>query len=163
MLHSLLSIASAALAAATPAATATDCGTGMVCASNPAPLIDAMQKAGYRAELGKDGVGDPLINSNASGYKWSVMFYDCTDHKDCKSIQFQASFDSHDGITADYVNRWNSSKRFVRAALDDDRTFYLRYDLSTLGGLNQKNFADALDWWDLLLGDYSSFSSENLP
>jgi len=140
-----------------------DCAANMVCASNPKSIIDAMQQAGYRAELTTDGVGDPQIYSSASGYKYSVMFYDCTDHKACKSLQFQASFDVVAGVDGDYVNKWNEQKRFVRAALEDGDTFYLRYDLSTTGGLNQKNFADVLDWWELLLGDYSKFASENLP
>ncbi len=167
MRYPLIFMALAAILGGVSSATAkpsdNDCAANMVCASNPKSIVDAIQQAGYRAELTKDGVGDPQIDSSASGYKYSVMFYDCTNHMACKSIQFQASFNVAKGLDVDYVNKWNETKRFVRAALEDGDTFYLRYDVSTTGGLTQENFADVLDWWELMLGDYSKFASENLP
>ncbi|MCI4589912.1 YbjN domain-containing protein [Sphingobium sp. BYY-5] len=140
----------------------TGCGTDLVCAASPQTIASALQKAGYTAELTKDNLGDPMINSAAAGYKFSILFYDCTEHVKCESLQFYASYDANEKITADYVNKWNNEKRFVSAIVNDEHELTLRYDVATIGGINQTNFKDILDWWSTLLGDYSNFSKENL-
>ncbi|HUD91041.1 YbjN domain-containing protein [Sphingobium sp.] len=161
-----LSLVALGFALSVPAEAATeskaDCAADMVCAANPQSIVAALQKAGYTAELTKDSLGDPMINSAAAGYTFSVLFYDCTDHLKCESLQLQASFDPNEKVTTDYVNKWNTGKRFVRAAVNDKHEMDLRYDVATIGGLNSVNFRDVLDWWTSLLGDYSNFAGQNL-
>ena len=31
------------------------------------------------------------------------------------------------------------------------------YDVSTLGGLTQENFADVVDWWAVMLGELNAY------
>lgn len=38
-----------------------------------------------------------------------------------------------------------------------DKSLMLTYDVSTIGGLNQVNFADVVDWWQTMLGQARTF------
>lgn len=136
------------------------CEKGLICASDPATVATAMQEEGYRAKLGKDALGDPMIESEASGYDFEVLFYDCEDGKACKALQFSAGFKPEKEYSAEYANSWNSSKRYVRAYVNDKKELFLRIDMTTAGGLNKANFADSIDWWVTMLGEFSKFAEE---
>jgi hypothetical protein len=158
-------LAAAALAALFVAGSAqasdTDpCGTSMICASSPKTIVDAIQKAGYKAALDKDDDGDPMIESAANGYDFTIYFYECEKAKDCASLQFVASFEDDGANNAALANAWNHKKRFIQMSVDDDGSLNARYDISTLGGLNQKNFADVVDWWAHMLGELGQFFRE---
>ncbi|MGC4252534.1 MAG: YbjN domain-containing protein [Sphingobium sp.] len=160
----MTSLALAAAAFSMPAFASDEepCGKNMVCASNPQSVADAVQAAGYKAVLSKSSTtGNPMIESAANGYNYSIFFYECEDGKKCGSIQFQISFEDDGANTFELANKWNSNKRFSQMAVSDDKSLVVSYDLATIGGLNQKNFADVVDWWALMLGDLSKFFKEN--
>ncbi|BAV63995.1 YbjN domain-containing protein [Sphingobium cloacae] len=160
----LTSLTLAVAAFATPAFALDEepCGKNMVCASNPQSVADAVQAAGYKAVLSKSTTtGNPMIESAASGYNYSIFFYECEDGKKCGSIQFQISFEDDGANTFELANKWNSSKRFSQMAVSDDKSLVVSYDVATIGGLNRKNFADVVDWWALMLGELSKFFKEN--
>ena len=161
MKKSMFIAAAAALAAPARATDKEPCAAGMVCASKPETIAAEMRGAGYRATMGTDGEGDPSIDSAGSGYDFSVFFYGCEQAKSCDSIQFYASFENDQGHDTAMINRWNNTKRFGQLALEDDGDLVLRRDLSTVGGLTPKNFADELDWWTTTLGEFSRFLAEN--
>jgi hypothetical protein len=46
--------------------------------------------------------------------------------------------------------------------VNDKKELYLRYDVTTVGGLNRRNFADALDWWNVMLGEFATFVDEQV-
>lgn len=142
------------------AADATLCEKGLICASDPASVVTAMQEEGYRAKLGKDALGEPMIESEGAGYDFEVLFYDCEDGKACKALQFSAGFKPEKEYNAEYANSWNSSKRYARAYVNDKQELFLRNDITTVGGLNKANFADAIDWWVTMLGEFSKFVEE---
>jgi hypothetical protein len=134
------------------------CGAGMVCASSPASIVAALQKAGYQAQLGKSTqTGNPKIESSASGYKFTIFFYECEKNVKCGSLQFQVSFNDDGTNTPELANKWNSSKRFIQMSVADDKSLDASMDVATIGGLNQKNFADVLDWWSTMLGELNKF------
>jgi hypothetical protein len=81
--------------------------------------------------------------------------------KDCNSVQFGINFADDGGNTVELANKWNQSKRFIQMSLADDKTLDVSYDVSTIGGLNQENFADVVDWWSVMLGELSKFFKEN--
>jgi sterol desaturase/sphingolipid hydroxylase (fatty acid hydroxylase superfamily) len=35
------------------------------------------------------------------------------------------------------------------------------YDVATIGGINQANFADIMAWWDTMLGEMRTFFAED--
>ena len=154
-------VAAALSATSAVAADKEPCAEGMVCASKPDTIATEMQRAGYRAAMVKDKDGDPSIDSAGSGYDFSILFYGCEATKACDSIQFYASFANDQRHDAAIANKWNGTKRFSQLAIAEDGDLVLRRDLSTVGGLTPKNFADELDWWTHMLGAFSRFLDEN--
>jgi len=137
------------------------CGKDLVCASAPTTVAAAMMRAGYQALVEQDDLGDPKINSAANGYKFQVLFYGCEAHKACDSIQFYVGFTPDPVRDAAYANEWNARKRFSQMSVDKEGGPRVTYDLATIGGLTQKNFADVLDWWTTLLAETGKFSDEH--
>ncbi|HEX7853572.1 MAG TPA: YbjN domain-containing protein [Sphingobium sp.] len=137
------------------------CGANLVCASDPQSVVKGLQAAGYQAKLGKsEATGNPKIESAASGYKFSVFFYECEKAIKCGSLQFQVSFVDDGKNTLELANKWNNAKRFLQMSVDDDKSLDASMDVATIGGLNQKNFADVLDWWATMLGELNTFFKE---
>lgn len=139
-----------------------DCATGMVCASKPQSIVDALQSSGFRATLSKsETTGNPKIESAANGYNFSIFFYGCEKNVRCDSIQFLVSFDDDGVNTPELANKWNKNKRFSQMSVDDDKILDLGYDVTTMGGLPAKNFADVIEWWATMLGEAGRFFKEN--
>jgi hypothetical protein len=136
-----------------------ECPTGLICASKPETVVGGVQDAGFRAKLGKDSAGDPMIDSEASGYTFQIYFYDCEKGKDCRSLQFVADFEADDGNTPEYANAWNVKHRFIQASVNE-KELQLAYDITTAGGLNKANFADVLETWSTMLGKFAVFVKE---
>lgn len=149
------------LPGAAAAADKSPCPAGLICASNPSSVVAALQEAGYAAKLTKDNLGDPLIESSGGGYKFDVLFYDCEERRQCGSLQLQISFRSEGYEDPGLANKWNTTKRLGQARINDKGEFVLSYPLSTVGGLNQSNFRDVLDWWSSSLGDLKAFWADN--
>lgn len=157
----LAALAAGLLGSAAQASDKDPCAKGMVCASAPQTLVDALQKLGYKAQLGKDDSGDPMVDSAASGYNYTIYFYECENNKDCASVQFIASFDPDKTNTPELANMWNSAKRFSQMSVNKDGVLNFRFDLSTMGGLPAKNFDDQVDWWTTMLGELAKFFKEH--
>ena len=142
------------------AADTTACVAGLVCANAPQTVVSALQAAGYKAVLSKSKTtGNPMIESAASGYNFRIYFYECEANKDCASLQFNTAFNNDDGAnTVELANLWNKDKRFSQMSFDpEDKLLSFAYDVTTLGGLNQRNFADVVDWWATMLGQLNAF------
>jgi len=137
--------ATAAQAAAYPA--------GGVTANEAAAVLRAK---GLQAEITKDDAGDPMIKSASEQINWRIYFYDCTAGR-CKSIQFSAGFDLDNGITYAKTNEWNYTKRFSRAALDDDMDPYVRYDVDAEKGFTSEAMTLGVETWLVVLPTFSEF------
>jgi len=138
------------------------CPAGMICATKPETIADALRAAGFSADVGKTEKGFTRIKSSASGFKYSIYFEDCDDAKaNCASIRFYTDFDKDGSETLDLANRWNRDKRLGKAYLLDDGSFAIEYDLSTVGGVNAANFKDVITWWESTLGALSQFFRDN--
>lgn len=147
---------------ATPAQAQSRCGTGLVCASEPQSVVSALQKLGYKAALGQSETsGNPKIDSAASGYDFTIYFYDCAAPKGCGSLGFTVVFEDDGTNTAKLANAWNKDNRFSQMAVNDNGTLAFTYDVTTVGGLNQANFADVVDWWQVMLGKVRGFFGEH--
>ncbi|MCW2350530.1 YbjN domain-containing protein [Sphingobium sp. B12D2B] len=137
------------------------CGKGLVCANAPETVVKAIQDAGYKASLSKsESSGNPMITSAASGYNFNIYFYECEDGKNCASLHFSTSFVDDGKNTPELANLWNRKNRFSQMAVDEDGSLDLTYDVTTYGGLTQRNFADVVDWWQTMLGALNSFFRE---
>ena len=164
MIVRLLGAAALTMVAATAAAKDDQpCAKGMVCASAPGTIVKVMQEAGFKAKLTTDRLGDPMIESAASGYNYELLFYGCENKRDCDSVQFYMKFDKGVENTPAYANKWNVENRFIQMAAHPDTTLSLQHDVSTVGGLTPANFKDLLDWWQMQLGEARDFFRANDP
>jgi hypothetical protein len=130
-------------------------------AARPQSVIAAMQQAGYRATLDTTRSGKPVIRSAANGSDFTVMFDDCNDQNSaCKSLAFVAWYKAKPGWTLQRLNRWNDEKKFLRAYIDKDGDLATDYWITTVGGLPDANFKDALDWFVVMSGQLFKFLDE---
>lgn len=124
----------------------------MVKAQDPQSLVQAMQDAGYAAKLGTDKVGDPMITSGVAGTTFQVFFYNCTDHKNCATVQFHSGYDLNREVPLTQINEWNRTQRFGRAFLDKENDPILEMDVDLDdGGLSALLFIDNLEFWASVL------------
>lgn len=143
--------ASAVLAMAAPA------GAETVAAKDPPSVAAALQAAGFQAKLDKDKGGDPMITSGSSGSRFGVYFYNCTDNRDCATVQFHASYDAEAGKapSLEKINEWNRKQRFGRAYLDSegDPAVEMDVDLDD-GGMSRELFTDNVEFWTTIMAEF---------
>jgi len=121
----------------------------LIDASNPQGILNIARGYGS-ADLTTDSTGDPKITGRTEGIAYSVWFYGCSDGRNCKSIQFSSGWVS-DRVSLRDVNRWNKTKRFGKAYLDDDDDPILEMNVTLDGGVSRSNLDDAFDWWKVVL------------
>lgn len=114
-------------------------------------VAEALQAQGYKAEIGRDQTGDPMITSSMEGSTFRVMFYDCRAGERCAAIQFATAFDLEDGLTLSAINTWNRERRFGRAYLDDEMDPFLEYDVDLEVGATTEAIGNALDVWEAVV------------
>jgi hypothetical protein len=137
------------------------CSSDMVCAERPQSIADALKAQGYQAQLGvNEKTGNPTVKSAASGYNFTIYFFGCEGGRNCTSLTFATIFEDDGTNTPALANKWNRDNRFSQMAANEDGSMAFTYDVTTVGGLNQKNFADVVDWWQTMLGLVNKFFKE---
>ena len=142
------------MAWAQPTAVLAQKGGALIDATDPGRIATAILSLGYRAKLGEDGVGDPMITSSVGGLDFNIYFYGCTDHSACKRLLFKIGYDLADGTTWEVINDWNASKLFGRAYTDDESDPWLEMPVNLDGGVSQFNFEDTFDWWQVIVAEF---------
>jgi hypothetical protein len=131
-----------------------------VVATNPATIVRSLQGAGYKAELDKDGTGDPMVTSSSSGTGFEVYFYGCTKNTACKTVQFSASYDD-DKPSLSRINEWNATKRWGQAFNQDDGSARVQMDVDLeKGGMTTALFVDNLEYWVATMASFEKFISD---
>ena len=127
----------------------------MVRAQNPDSVVSALQSGGYSAKLGTDEVGDPMITSGVGGTTFQIFFYNCTDNRECATVQFHSGYDTNGSVSVESMNEWNRSKRFGRGYIDDENDAVLEMDVDLDdGGVSRLLFIDNIEFWQSLVGDF---------
>lgn len=126
----------------------------LIAASKPDSIVALLQKAGMQATLEKDDEGNPIIFSAASGANYDLYFYECKDGNDCGSVEFNACFDTPDGVKMDIINAWNYEWRFGKASLDENNDPCLNMDVEMLGGVSEQAFNTSIETWTGTLGRF---------
>ena len=138
-----------ALAAATPAT------AQMVRAQDPQSLVKALQASGYAATLGTDRVGDPMISSGVAGTTFQIFCYNCTNHRECATVQFHSGYHQKASPPLTTINEWNRTQRFGRAYLDKENDPILEMDVDLDdGGLSPLLFIDNIEFWSSVLSRF---------
>lgn len=130
----------------------------MVDAARPQSVVTAIQEAGYRAALETAKSGKPLIRSAANGSGFTVLFDDCdAQNRNCRSLVFVSWYKPKPGWTIERLNKFQDEKKFLRVYFDKDGDMVADYWITTLGGLPDANFKDALDWFVVMSGQLLTF------
>ena len=125
-----------------------------VTSRDPESIVKVMQASGYRASLGKTKSGRPMIESTASGSKFTVFFFGCRNDSECNQIQIWSGFASKVKPTFEQVNKWNQDKSFTKAMVDKDGDPELALELWLADPVSDAYFKKMLDLWDGSLGDF---------
>jgi len=138
-----------ALGAALPAAAQS------VSAHYPQSIVDALRDSGYKAVLRSDDVGDPKIDSAASGVSYSIWFYGCDDaNARCTDVQFVAGFDLAAPFDPAPINDWNRSNNIGTAYLDEEGDPFIRHHIVALDGYPRPAFDSFVSMWERALADF---------
>lgn len=132
-------------------------------ATSPAAVAAALQKAGYRAELNTNKEGRPFITSAANGNDFTVDFYGCEGATKCGSFQFYSYYKKDPLYTPALVAEWNASKRFVKLFIDSDGDLSYAIDVTGVGTMSQENFADWIDWFQVMDAELAKFIADKRP
>jgi hypothetical protein len=142
-------------------------GVALVAYSLPAPtvyageLIDATDPVGVLnvvrdhgdATLSKDTLGDPLIEGVIEEKDYRLLFYNCTEGRDCKSLMFSATWKT-EKLTDAMMSDWNRGQRFGKAYLDTEGQATVEMNVNLHGGVSRANLDDTVDWWRLVLIEF---------
>ena len=90
----------------------------LVNAKNPATIKAILESQGWPATLVSKPGEDPYLESNRNGLKFVVLFMNCTENKNCKTLQYYMGFSDAKNVALDRFNEWNRTKRFARAYRD---------------------------------------------
>jgi len=124
-------------------------------ATDPQALVGIIRDLGYRAELEEDAEGDPLIRSSVGGTRFSLVFYGCNDtHDACEIVLFKAGWELKNQVGIDVIYRWNATRLFGRAYLDDVMGPWIELRLNLRGGVTRAQFESTFEWWESSVGEF---------
>jgi len=103
-----------------------------------------MKSAGYDPKIEKTDQGAPYVSLKKDGVNFDIDLYDCANNR-CRAIQFVASFDLKEPLSADKANAWNLTKRYVRVYLDGGGDPIFAYDANVAPGGTYEALQDDLD------------------
>ncbi len=150
----LLGAVPGALPAAPPADAAQTARIGLVVdASNPQRLVELLRAQGLRADLDPSG-STPLILSAAEGANFGILFYGCTNGRDCRAIQFVASFTMNNAPTLERINEWNAGRIVGQAFIAQNGAIRIAYSVALRDGMTEANFAYTVEMWRVALRDF---------
>jgi Putative bacterial sensory transduction regulator len=154
----LLFLCLAALLPATPALSGTDMRevyTGVT----GREMRELMQRFGYRVRLGKDGSGDPLLETTLDGTEFKVYFYGCdrAATRTCGSIQLAVVLRPKNPQDAARINAWNREQRHGKAFRRKNGDVVLHMNINIRHGVTIGNLRVWLDWWRLGLRGFKRY------
>ena len=119
-----------------------------------AALAKILQDEGYRAKLGTDDDGDPMVETRMGGLNVQVYTYDCVADG-CGSVQFSAGLDLPEGSTYRIANDYNLGFRYARMFLDEEMDPYLQMDIEVLHTDPAAHLASHIAVWEELLDEFT--------
>jgi len=128
-------------------------------ATDPERILTIAHSFG-EAALTTDNLGDPLIEGRIGEKDYRLLFYGCSEGRDCKTLMFSAGWagdDRTDDRTDEMMADWNREKRFGKAYLDEDGVATVEMNVNLHGGVTRANLDDTIDWWRLVLAEFADY------
>ena len=128
-------------------------------ATDPERILAIAHSFG-EAALTTDNLGDPLIEGRIGEKGYRLLFYGCSENRDCKTLMFSAGWeddDRTDELTDAMMADWNREKRFGKAYLDQDGIATVEMNVNLHGGVTRANLDDTIDWWRLVLAEFDDY------
>ncbi|MBO9713819.1 YbjN domain-containing protein [Sphingomonas sp.] len=152
----------ALLTTAQPAAATTD--ADMVDLRHVETVLEAVQAAGYKAEIKANPKGERYISvASKEDVEFTISFYGCDAPEGCSSFSISAWWKKEGFFSNDLVNEWNDGHRFLKASIDADGDIEEYMDLSSIGGVSREFFEDELGWFLDMDADFSDFLDKKRP
>lgn len=130
----------------------------LVNAKSPATIKAIVESQGWPATIVTKADEDPYIESSRNGLKFLVLFMNCDDHKNCKTLQYYMGFNDAKDVSLDKLNKWNKEKRFARAYKDDEGDPVLEMDVDVdFAGIPRENIGETFNTWASLMDSYREF------
>ncbi len=150
-----LALGAAAIFSAAPA------HAELINAGNPATIKAVVESQGWPATIVAKPGDDPYIESTRGGVKFLVLFLNCTDNKNCKTLQYYMGFSDAKDVPLDKFNKWNKEKRFARAYKDSEGDPVLEMDVDLdFAGIPRENVGETLNTWGALMDSFREYVFE---
>lgn len=133
----------------------------LINAANPATIKAIVESQGLPATIIAKAGDDPYIESNRGGLKFLVLFMNCTDNKNCKTLQYYMGFSDAKNVSLDKLNKWNKDKRFARAYKDNEGDPVLEMDVDLdFAGIPRENVGETFNTWASLMDSFREYVFE---
>jgi hypothetical protein len=133
----------------------------LVNANNPATIEAIVESQGWPATIVTKPGDDPYIESNRNGLKFLVLFMNCEDGKNCKTLQYYMGFSDAKDVSLEKLNQWNKDKRFARAYKDDAGDPVLEMDVDLdFAGIPRENVGETFNTWASLMDSFREYVFE---
>ena len=154
--HTALAMGAALTLTAAPAS------AQLVSASDPQAIKAIVESHGWPATLVQNAGEDPYIESNRNGLKFLVLFMNCSEGKNCRTLQYYMGFSDAKDTPLEKLNQWNREKRFARAYRDEAGDPVLEMDIDVdFAGIPRENVSETFNTWASLMDAYHDFIFES--
>lgn len=144
-------LAAAGIFAATPA-------HAELVSADPGAVKVIIESRGWPAKLVRNGTDNPYIESKSNGRKFVILFMNCSDGRNCKTLQYYLGFSDASNASLNRMNQWNKEKRFARAYLDNDGDPVLEMDVDLdFNGIPRENLGETFNTWASLMDSFRDF------
>lgn len=116
-----------------------------------------LQSEGYKAQVSTNKDGSKTVQSATGGTTFNVDLYDCHDKPTCTAIQFNVGFNTKGAWNATKMNTYNSTKRWVRAYVDENDDPWLEQDVDLIPGGTWEGLNDQFGIWRQMMGDFEKY------
>lgn len=141
-----------ALAMASPA------NAELIDAKSPKVIATLIESHGWKVAIDAKAGESPVLKASRNGELFVVGFMNCTDGKNCKTLQFFMGFTDAKEVTLERLNEWNRDKRFARAYRDNEGDPVLAMDVDLdFGGLPRENVGELVNTWTGLMDSFRAF------
>ncbi len=120
---------------------------------------DLLQGAGFRAELVADSATMPVLRSASNGVTFELRLFNPLreDKESFADAMFMAGLTFQGTVAPEFLNRWNSIKRFGRLYTTQG-LLVLALDIFLQGGISPEHLRAQLDIWDRLIQELLTYA-----